>query len=132
MDMNEQATPEKRPDPFGRLMEKDDSRDRYKALENITMISAGVGPTAENKPEDVAKVETMLGMLGEMSLTETEGPTGYFGERLRQAIATYQAKNKIPQSGSIFPNDVTMRSIAQSLPTNSEPDNRQSTARFQP
>ena len=132
MNNDEQNTQTKHADPFGRLMENDDSQDRYKALENITTLSAAVGPTAENKPEDVAKAEIMLDMLGELNLAETEGPTGYYGERLRQAIAAYQGKNNLPQTGVISPNDSTLSAIVKALPRIPEPENRQSAARFLP
>ncbi len=118
---------EKHPDPFGRLMENDASQDRFRNMDNLTALSAAIGPSADNQPDDVARIETLMDMLGELNLQETDGPTGYYGERLRQAIVAYQRKNQIPQTGVIAPNDATMQAISNAVAAlNSTSDNRHS------
>jgi peptidoglycan hydrolase-like protein with peptidoglycan-binding domain len=118
-------TDDKYPDPFGRLMEDDGSQNKFKNMENLTSLDGAIGPTAENDPDDVAKVELLMSKLGELNLQDTDGPTGYYGERLRQAIVSYQRKNQIPQSGAIVPNDPTMVAISNAVATlQPTPDNR--------
>lgn len=107
--------PQNRPDPFGRLMAEDNSQDKLRNLVDIFSISSPVGPDSTNNAEDVARVEIMMDQLGELDLSHTDGPTGYYGERLKQAISAFQKKVGLPETGRIAPSDTTMTAARQAL-----------------
>lgn len=102
-------------DPFGRIVSDDGSQDRFRSMSDISSLEAPVGPTDENRPDDVAKAEIMLDHVDLLDLRETEGPTGYFGERLRQAILAFQKHIGQPQTGRILPYDATHTLLRNSL-----------------
>lgn len=104
---NAQAPTNKIADPFGRMLPDDGSQTRFHDMANTTMLEAAVGPTDDNHPDDVAKTEIMLNRAGLLDLRETEGPTGFYGERLRQAITALQRQSGLAETGRIVPNDPT-------------------------
>ncbi|NQV45765.1 MAG: peptidoglycan-binding protein [Rhodospirillales bacterium] len=104
---NAQTPTNKALDPFGRMIPDDGSQTRFRDMANTTMLEAAVGPTDDNRPDDIAKTEVMLNRIGLLDLRETEGPTGYYGERLRQAITALQRQSGLTETGRIVPNDPT-------------------------
>lgn len=104
--MEHPNTPENAPkDPFGRMTPDDGSQDRFRDMPDITLLESAVGPSDDNRPDDVAKVEIMLDQSGLLNLRETDGPTGFYGERLRQAISALQRKLGLTENGRIAPGD---------------------------
>jgi|GEM_PF-2469291 len=93
-------------DPFGRLTGGDaggtrpGSDDLY---ELALSLSGPVGESGENRPEDVAKVEALLGASGHLDLDATGGPTGYFGARTDQAVRNFQKDHGLKVDGRLNP-----------------------------
>ncbi len=114
-----------RPDPFGRLMSDDGSQSRFQNLTDIYALQGTVGPDGENQADDIAKVEILMDQLGEIDLSQTDGPTGYYGERLKQAVQRFQKKSGLAESGRVAPADPTIRAIRRALeethPSNTGP-----------
>ena len=79
---------------------------------NPFALSAPVGPNGTNGRLDVAKVETLTGTLGDFDLDRTEGPTGYYGERLKQGVEKYQKTNDLKVDGVLKPDGETLRKMA--------------------
>jgi peptidoglycan hydrolase-like protein with peptidoglycan-binding domain len=112
-----------RPDPFGRLLGDDGSQDKFRGLSDVFNISSPVGVTEENLPDDVARVEIMMDHLGELDLRQTDGPTGFYGERLKQAVMAFQKKVGLPETGRLAPADSTMAAVKKMMKTeSSSPD----------
>lgn len=78
-------------------------------------LRKSVGMNEENKRDDVAKVESLLGKTRRLNLTETDGPTGYFGERLKQAVQRFQKDNKLKTDGVLHPGGPTIRKLTDRL-----------------
>ena len=74
-------------DPFGRVMPKAEPDHVISNLGNPAALDQPVGEQGRNDRRDVARVETMLGRTGALDLKKTDGPTGYWGERTRAAMA---------------------------------------------
>ncbi len=104
-----------RPDPFGRLMADDGSQDQFRGLSDVFEISSPVGPNEKNTPDDVARAEIIMDSLGELDLGQTDGPTGFFGERLRQAIMAFQKRAGLQQTGRLAASDTTMIAARKAL-----------------
>lgn len=100
-------------DPFGRMTPDDGSQDRFRNMSDVVKLEAAVGPTDENRPDDVAKAEIMLDHMGFLDLRETEGPTGFYGERLRQAITALQRQIGQMEDGRMEPGDPTHIALQQ-------------------
>ena len=115
------------PDPFGRLATDDGSQDRFKNLSDIFNISSAVGPSDANDPDDVARVEILMDHLGELNLGLTDGPTGYYGERLKQAISAFQTKSGLPATGRIAVSDSTMAAVQRTMASEQPSQNQQRT-----
>ena len=105
----------KQPDPFGRLMSDDGSQDKFRGMSDVFKITSPVGPTDENTPDDVARVEILMDHVGELDLKQTEGPTGFYGERLRQAIMAFQKRAGLPTTGRITPSGTTMVAVKRAM-----------------
>lgn len=88
-------------DPFGRVMPKPEPDHEISNLGNITALNQPVGEQGKNTRPDVAKVETMLGHAGTLDLKQTKGPTGYWGERTREATRAFQKQNGLKVDGLI-------------------------------
>ena len=101
-------------DPFGRMIPDDGIQDRFRDMSDVITLEAAVGPTDENRPDDVAKVEIMLDQMGFLDLRETEGPTGFYGERMRQAIITLQRQLGLMENGRIEPGDPAHMALQRS------------------
>lgn len=101
-------------DPFGRMIPGDGSQDRFRDMNNVATLEAAVGPTDDNRPDDVAKTEILLDQIGFLDLRETEGPTGFYGERLRAAIIALQRQLGLTENGRIVPGDPTHMALQRS------------------
>ncbi len=106
-------------DPFGRLTADDGSRSRLSALGDLANLKDTVGRDAANDPDDVARVEMLLEHAGVFDLKPSEGPTGFVGERLLDAIVTFQKRAGMAPSGIIRPGDATHLSLRAHAPTRS-------------
>jgi len=115
-------------DPFGRIAPSDGSQERLSNLGDVNVLEAPVGPTDENRPDDVARVEFLLDQAGLLNLKETEGVTGFYGERLRQAINALQRQSGLAQNGRIVPDDPTHAAL-RNHPTNTASGDTPHTAR---
>ena len=104
-----------RPDPFGRLMSDDGSQDKFRGMSDVFNITSPVGPNDENTPDDVARVEILMDHVGELDLKQTEGPTGFYGERLRQAIMAFQKRASLPTTARITPTGTTMVAVKRAM-----------------
>nr|BDD47279.1 hypothetical protein 3 [bacterium] len=112
-----------RRDPFGRIASSDGSQERLKAIADLSNIVSTIGEDGENAPEDVARVEMMLEATGDMDLRPSEGPTGYFGQRLLEAISQFQKRMGLTPTGFVRPGDSTHRAlVAKSADRNGRPD----------
>jgi len=72
-------------------------------LGNPAVLAQPVGEQGKNTRPDVARVETMLGHAGALDLKKTQGPTGYWGERTREATRAFQKQNGLKVDGDIGP-----------------------------
>lgn len=102
-----------RRDPFGRLPMP---RQWGPEIENIAdpfSLESAVGANSTNNRRDVAKVETLMAQVGRLDLRQTDGATGYFGERLKQAVEGFQKDNGLKKDGLINPRGETMRALQE-------------------
>ncbi|MEX0693624.1 MAG: peptidoglycan-binding domain-containing protein [Rhodospirillales bacterium] len=104
-------------DPFGRVMPKADSDPEISSLGNPAELGQPVGERGRNARKDVARVETMLGRTGALDLKQTDGATGYWGERTREATRTFQKQNGLKVDGQINPGGETIRALAKAAGT---------------
>ena len=90
-------------DPFGRVMPKAEPDHVISNLGNPAALDQPVGEQGRNDRRDVARVETKLGRSGALDLKKTNGPTGYWGERTREATRNFQKQNGLKVDGDICP-----------------------------
>lgn len=76
-------------------------------------LSGSIGRTGRNHAADVAGIETALGSQGYLDLNKTDGPTGYFGARMEDAIKGFQKGNGLKVDGVINPGGETIGQLAQ-------------------
>lgn len=76
--------------------------------EDLLKLSAPVGRTQKNNPMDVAKVEAIMGATGHLDLSVTDGPTGYFGQRLENAVKEFQKEENLEVDGMLNPKGKTI------------------------
>ena len=74
-------------------------------------LTGPVGMIGDNRPNDVAKVETRLGQTGHLDLGATDGPTGYFGARTEQAVKRFQKDHGLNVDGRLNPGGETIRAL---------------------
>lgn len=74
-------------------------------------LTRSVGRAGRNHKGDVRKVESLLGRLGHLDLSKTDGPTGYFGVRLEDAVKSYQKDKGLKADGSINPGGETIAQL---------------------
>lgn len=91
-------------------------------------LTDGVGQGATNRRADVAKVETLLGAAGYHDLDRTEGPTGYWGETLKQSIRRFQKDRDLEVDGYLRPKGETIASLKGLLGSPAKPENRSAAA----
>jgi len=90
-------------DPFGRIRPEAKPETELSNLGDASKLNRPVGEQGKNDRRDVAKVETMLGRSGALDLKKTDGPTGYWGERTREATRAFQKQNGLKVDGDIGP-----------------------------
>lgn len=116
----------RRSDPFGRIaIDPDferfrDDFDFGKPVGNIFRsrpfdLVAPVGRESENERFDVARIETLLAKAGFLDLKPTEGPTGYYGLALEDAIRKFQAAEDLKVDGLINPGGPTLSALAKQV-----------------
>ncbi|MCK5546723.1 MAG: peptidoglycan-binding protein [Rhodospirillaceae bacterium] len=76
--------------------------------EDLFKLSAAVGRNQENNPLDVAKVEALMGAAGHLDIEKTDGPTGYFGQRLEGAVKDFQKEKNLAVDGLVKPDGETV------------------------
>lgn len=101
------------PDPFGRLPEP--AKPERFDLRNIFSLSLPVGMTGKNRRGDVAKVEGLMGAAGPLDLWQTDGPTGYYGARLEDAVKRFQKSKSLKVDGHLNPGGETIGSLHDHL-----------------
>lgn len=89
--------------------------------EILPALSGSVGRDGGNRREDVAKVETLLSETGDMDLRKTDGPTGYAGMRLENAILNFQKRNGLKPDGYVAPGGETIRALTVETETPGAP-----------
>ncbi|MBC8267612.1 MAG: peptidoglycan-binding protein [Rhodospirillaceae bacterium] len=101
------------PDPLGRLLEPEQpgSFDLVQPF----VLGKAVGAGGNNARANVAKIETLLGLAGVMDLKQTDGPTGYAGQRLLDGIRAFQKQNGLNVDGRAAPDGPTIKALSQSL-----------------
>ncbi len=77
-------------------------------------INNTIGRTDANDSNDIRDLETLLSRTGHLNLNKTDGPTGYFGTRLEQAIKSYQKDNDLKVDGRLNPGGETVVQLAKS------------------
>ncbi len=110
-------------DPFGRLA---GTRDRQRPSfdhGHPTLLASSVGGGARNQRDDVAKIEGMLAQTGFLDTSKTNGPTGYYGERLHQAITEFQKQQGLRTDGLINPDGPTVAALRASVAPPGKSDN---------
>lgn len=86
----------------------------------LDRLTAPVGDGGRNERLDVAKVESLLGARGYLDLDKTEGPTGYAGVRLTDAVKRFQKDNGLKVDGRLNPDGETIGALAQAAPQSPE------------
>jgi len=110
-------------DPFGRVLAAPEPDPEISNLRNLFRIFHSVGMEGRNKRRDVAKVEALLGRLGEMNLGETDGVTGFAGARLDEAIRGFQKRHRLKVDGQVNPGGETITTAgAVKAASEKEPD----------
>lgn len=100
-------------DPFGRVA-ADDPDDTFDFSDPFHPAAA-VGSRGRNAPNDVANLEGLLRLAGDMDLAPTDGPTGYFGARLDDATRAFQRRKGLAVDGAVHPGGETLRALAHHL-----------------
>jgi len=105
-------------DPFGRVLAEPKPDPVILNIRNPFSLTDSVGMEGKNSRRDVAKVETLLGLLGEINLRETDGVTGFAGARLDESIRKFQKRNKLKVDGQINPGGETITTAGAVLASN--------------
>lgn len=101
------------PDPFGRLFEP--SHEPQLDVSDPFSLTAAVGRQGRNNREDVGKIECLLKLAGVWDLDPTDGPTGYYGTRLGEAVKAFQETRGLKVDGDVKPNGETLRALGKTL-----------------
>ena len=101
------------PDPFGRVLEP--SGEARLDISDPFALSGPVGRRGGNAREDVGRVECLLKLAGVHDLAPTDGPTGYFGTRLEEAVKAFQKDHGLRTDGEVTPGGETLKALAQTL-----------------
>lgn len=80
---------------------------------NLLSLRGDVGRKGRNRPADVVRLEALLGAAGYLDLSPTDGPTGYFGERLDRAVRKFQKDHGVPVDGEVKPGGKTVAQLFQ-------------------
>lgn len=105
------------PDPFGRVG-MGAWRRRRKSSRGLEVLDASVGRRGDNDRIDVAKIETLLGKSGYLDLDTTEGPTGYYGARVEDALKRFQKDGGLKADGLVNPDGPTLAALTRAAAAN--------------
>ncbi len=105
------------PDPFGRVG-MGAWRRRRKPSRDLDVLDAPVGRRGDNGRIDVAKIETLLGNAGYLDLDATEGPTGYYGARVEDALKRFQKDGGLKADGLVNPDGPTLAALTRAAAAN--------------
>ena len=100
-------------DPFGRVPSgrKKKPEPELSNLGDPFKLAKPVGLDGANDRKDVAKVETLLGKSGHLDTRKTDGPTGYFGGRVENAIKGFQKDRGLKVDGKLNPGGQTISAL---------------------
>ena len=87
----------------------------YLDARKLFKLTASIGERGANDRTDVGKLEALLYMAGVFDLDGSNGPTGYYGERLKQAVKAFQKARGLRVDGDVGPKGETIRTLAQHL-----------------
>jgi len=125
------GTPDARFDEFRAAERRGDGlSDLFGA--NPVSIKGPVGPIAPNRRADVGKIETFLDRTGDFDLARTEGPTGFFGTTLQDAITNFQGASGLKPDGLLNPGGETIGALANTLKGQIKPSARKHAAPIAP
>ena len=110
------------PDPFGRVLAAPKPEPEIMNFKNPFRIRESVGMDGLNARRDVAKVESLLGRVGDLNLAETDGVTGFVGLRMDEAIRRFQKRNRLRVDGQINPGGETLTTLGATLAAELESD----------
>ena len=82
----------------------------------LLRLDDGVGRHQPNSRADVAKVEAALHRAGLYDVSDTDGPTGYFGPPQEAAIKTFQQKAGLTVDGWLGRDGETVQALAAAQP----------------
>ena len=117
------GTPDPRFDEFIKAERRGDGLSDLFGANPLT-IKGPVGPFGPNRRADVGKVETFLSRTGNHDLIPTDGPTGYYGTRLEDAINAFQNTNGLKVDGLLNPGGKTIKTLANKLKDQIKPPTR--------
>lgn len=81
-------------------------------------LDAPVGRRGDNGRIDVAKIETLLGRAGYLDLAPTDGPTGYYGTRVEDALKRFQKDGDLKADGLVNPGGPTLAALTRATAAN--------------
>jgi hypothetical protein len=81
--------------------------------DDIFALSDAVGPRKRNRRHDVLKIETLFANTGDHDLED--GPTGYAGSQLDQAIRAFQKRRGLAVDGVLEPGGETIAALESEL-----------------
>lgn len=87
----------------------------------LLRLDDGVGRHQPNRRADVAKVEAALHRAGLYDVSDTDGPTGYFGPPQEAAIKTFQQKAGLTVDGWLGRDGETVQALAAAQPQTFRP-----------
>ncbi len=99
-------------DPFSRIPVPRQPDPEIENIQKLFRLTGSVGMTASNNRRDVAKIEILMDRTGYLDLRQTDGPTGYYGERLKQAVEKFQKDHNLKKDGLVRPQGETIRKLA--------------------
>ena len=87
----------------------------YLDARDLFHIAGTIGDGGRNGRTDVGKLEALLYLAGVFDLDRTNGPTGYFGQRLKLAVEDFQRTRGLAVDGTVRPGGETIRTLARHL-----------------
>ena len=103
------------PDPFGRVLAEPEPESEITNFKNPFRLRQSVGMEGRSDRRDVAKVENLLGRTRDLNLAETDGVTGFVGQRLDEAIRRFQKRQGLKVDGHVNPGGETVSTFGAVL-----------------
>lgn len=101
-------------DPFGHRYRTDLAEEEFDFSAPFNP-SGSIGDRGKNDRNDVANLEGLLRLTGDMDLSRTDGPTGYYGSRLDEGIRRFQTRRGLTVDGVVNPGGQTIRALKTEL-----------------